>query len=131
MARESVLGNQIFQRIEEMIAAEDGLTQQEAFSRLGTEMGKKPATIGANYYRVARNRKQDERKQRSAQRASRQVSDGTPSRRQVDRAGQIDQSLDEMAKLMHAQIEALVEQAKIGLAEHERVEKVRQALSAA
>ena len=128
-ARESLIGNRIFERVEEMRAAEPGLTQQEAFLRLGTEMDRKPATIGANYYRVMRNRKKAEADAKRAEREARKQEQAerkmepVATRRGPNRNKQIADSLDEMAQVMHRQIDTMVAQYK---AEHQQLMKVRE-----
>lgn len=124
MARESVVGNRIFERVEEMLSADSELTQQAAFAALSTEMGKKPSTIGANYYRVARNRKQSEAQaRREARAARREATEPTPVRRGPDRNSQNAASLEEMAQVIHQQIDLLVKQYR---EEHAALNQVRE-----
>ena len=49
------IGVEIFEQVERMLA-EDKITRAEAFKRLSDETGRKPGTVAANYYRIARQR---------------------------------------------------------------------------
>jgi hypothetical protein len=49
------IGVEIFEQVERMLA-EDKITRAEAFKRLSDETGRKPGTVAANYYRIARKR---------------------------------------------------------------------------
>lgn len=49
------VGHQIFDQVEALIASE-GLTRSQAFQRISEQSGRRPQTVGANYYRVARQR---------------------------------------------------------------------------
>jgi hypothetical protein len=49
------IGTEIFEQVEKMIS-EEKLTRTEAFQRLSDATGRRPGTVAANYYRVARQR---------------------------------------------------------------------------
>jgi hypothetical protein len=49
------IGVEIYEQVERMLA-EDKITRAEAFKRLSDETGRKPGTVAANYYRIARQR---------------------------------------------------------------------------
>ena len=49
------IGNEIFEQVEKIIA-EEGLSRTNAFQRLSEMTGRRPGTVAANYYRVARQR---------------------------------------------------------------------------
>jgi hypothetical protein len=49
------IGAEIFDQVERMLA-EDKVTRSEAFKRVSAQSGRKPGTVAANYYRVARQR---------------------------------------------------------------------------
>ena len=49
------IGAEIFEQVEKMIS-EEKLTRTEAFQRLSDATGRRPGTVAANYYRVARQR---------------------------------------------------------------------------
>jgi hypothetical protein len=47
------VGQQIFAQVQEMVA-EEKITHSEAFRRISEETGRRPGTVAANYYRIAR-----------------------------------------------------------------------------
>jgi DNA-binding transcriptional ArsR family regulator len=49
------IGAEIYEQVEKMIS-EEKLTRTEAFQRLSDATGRRPGTVAANYYRVARQR---------------------------------------------------------------------------
>jgi hypothetical protein len=49
------IGAEIFEQVEKMMA-EEKMTRTEAFQRLSEATGRRPGTVAANYYRVARAR---------------------------------------------------------------------------
>lgn len=49
------IGVEIFEQVEKMVA-ETGINRTEAFQRISEESGRRPGTVAANYYRVARQR---------------------------------------------------------------------------
>jgi hypothetical protein len=49
------IGAEIFEQVEKMIS-EEKLSRTEAFQRLSDATGRRPGTVAANYYRVARQR---------------------------------------------------------------------------
>jgi hypothetical protein len=54
MPRSGVVGNQIFDEVEQLVAS--GLSRTEAFAQISRESGRRAGTVAANYYRVARQR---------------------------------------------------------------------------
>jgi len=49
------IGAEIFEQVEKMVA-EEKLSRTEAFQKLSERTGRRPGTVAANYYRVARQR---------------------------------------------------------------------------
>jgi len=49
------IGAEIYDQVERLLAQEK-ITRTEAFKRLSDETGRRPGTVAANYYRVARQR---------------------------------------------------------------------------
>ncbi len=47
------IGEQIFEQVERLVSAEK-LTRTQAFQRISDETGRRPGTVAANYYRIAR-----------------------------------------------------------------------------
>lgn len=47
------VGQQIFTQVQDMLAKEK-ITHSEAFRRISEETGRRPGTVAANYYRIAR-----------------------------------------------------------------------------
>src|SRR6476620_4677650 len=52
------IGAEIYDQVEQMLAQEK-MTRTEAFKRLSDQTGRRPGTVAANYYRVARQRGAD------------------------------------------------------------------------
>lgn len=51
--RHGSIGQEIFTQVEELVAKEK-MSRSEAFRRLGERTGRRPGTVAANYYRIAR-----------------------------------------------------------------------------
>ena len=51
--RHGTIGQEIFKQIEALVAAES-ISRSAAFARLGERTGRRPGTVAANYYRIAR-----------------------------------------------------------------------------
>jgi hypothetical protein len=54
MPRSGVIGEQIFDQVEKLVAT--GMTRTQAFAQISSESGRRAGTVAANYYRVARKR---------------------------------------------------------------------------
>ncbi|HYX84242.1 MAG TPA: hypothetical protein VE777_04665 [Gaiellales bacterium] len=54
MPRSGVIGEQIFQQVEQLVKG--GLSRTDAFKQISSESGRREGTVAANYYRVARKR---------------------------------------------------------------------------
>src|SRR6266542_2312068 len=52
------IGAEIYEQVERILA-EEKMNRTEAFKRLSDETGRRPGTVAANYYRVARQRGAD------------------------------------------------------------------------
>ena len=61
------IGAEIYDQVEQMLANEK-ITRTEAFNRLSEQTGRRPGTVAANYYRIARQRgvKLQKRRRRGA-----------------------------------------------------------------
>jgi hypothetical protein len=54
MPRTGVIGEQIFDQVEKLVAG--GMNRTQAFAKISTDSGRQAGTVAANYYRVARKR---------------------------------------------------------------------------
>jgi hypothetical protein len=54
MPRSGVIGEQIFDQVEKLVAG--GMNRTQAFAEISKESGRQAGTVAANYYRVARKR---------------------------------------------------------------------------
>jgi hypothetical protein len=63
-ARRGTVGEEIYEQVERLVAAEK-IGRTEAFGRISEQTGRKPGTVAANYYRVARKRGEGRRPRRA------------------------------------------------------------------
>jgi len=49
------VGTEIFEEVERLVA-DEGINRSEAFQRISERTGRRPGTVAANYYRIARQR---------------------------------------------------------------------------
>ena len=102
------IGAEIYEQVEKLIS-EEKLTRTEAFQRLSDATGRRPGTVAANYYRVARQRgaKLQPRVRRGVGRPRRagRPAGGGDSQAVVGRAMA---ALDELAGLVRRQEQELV-----------------------
>jgi hypothetical protein len=54
MPRTGVIGEQIFDQVEKLVAG--GMNRTQAFAKISADSGRQAGTVAANYYRVARKR---------------------------------------------------------------------------
>jgi hypothetical protein len=54
MPRSGVIGEQIYDQVEKLVA--DGMNRTQAFAEISKQSGRQAGTVAANYYRVARKR---------------------------------------------------------------------------
>jgi hypothetical protein len=54
MPRTGVIGEQIFEQVEKLVAG--GMNRTQAFAKISADSGRQAGTVAANYYRVARKR---------------------------------------------------------------------------
>lgn len=54
MPRSGVIGEQIYEQVETLVAG--GMNRTQAFAEISRESGRQAGTVAANYYRVARKR---------------------------------------------------------------------------
>lgn len=54
MPRSGVIGEQIYDQVEKLVAG--GMNRTQAFAEISKESGRQAGTVAANYYRVARKR---------------------------------------------------------------------------
>jgi hypothetical protein len=54
MPRTGVIGEQIFQQVEQL--EKGGMSRTDAFKKISADSGRREGTVAANYYRVARKR---------------------------------------------------------------------------
>ena len=81
MPRSGVIGEQIYDQVEKLVA--DGMNRTQAFAEISKESGRQAGTVAANYYRVARKRAGGSVRKPRAARATRTSarSDGRGARR--------------------------------------------------
>jgi hypothetical protein len=81
MPRSGVIGEQIFDEVEKLVAT--GMTRTQAFAQISSESGRRAGTVAANYYRVARKRGTTSTGTR--RRSTRRRAASTPARRTAGR----------------------------------------------
>jgi hypothetical protein len=54
MPRTGVIGEQIFEQVEELVKG--GMSRTDAFKKISADSGRREGTVAANYYRIARKR---------------------------------------------------------------------------
>ena len=54
MPRTGVIGEQIFEQVEQLVKG--GMSRTDAFKKISSDSGRREGTVAANYYRVARKR---------------------------------------------------------------------------
>src|SRR3954471_16225062 len=110
MPRSGVIGEQIYDQVEKLVA--DGKNRTQAFAEISKESGRQAGTVAANYYRVARKRaggslrkpKAPERKPRAASAAKVGRPRGSSTRRAAGSGGG---DIDALSAQLIASIEAL------------------------
>jgi hypothetical protein len=81
MPRSGVIGEQIFDEVEKLVAT--GMTRTQAFAQISSESGRRAGTVAANYYRVAR--KRGTTSSGTRRRTTRRRAASTPARRTAGR----------------------------------------------
>ena len=81
MPRSGIIGEQIFDEVEKLVAT--GMTRTQAFAQISSESGRRAGTVAANYYRVARKRGTTSTGTR--RRTTRRRAASTPARRPAGR----------------------------------------------
>jgi hypothetical protein len=115
MPRSGVIGEQIYDQVEKLVAG--GMNRTQAFAEISRESGRQAGTVAANYYRVARKRAGGSlrpRTRRSTRSTTRSASRSTAARRGA-RAGratrrapaQASGDIDALAAQLISSVEAL------------------------
>ena len=111
MPRSGVIGEQIYDQVEKLVA--DGMNRTQAFAEISKESGRQAGTVAANYYRVARKRAGGSVRKPRAARGTRTAaprSTGRAGRRATTGSGDIEQIAAQLGANMEALTAALREQ---------------------
>ena len=117
MPRSGVIGEQIYDQVEKLVA--DGMNRTQAFAEISKQSGRQAGTVAANYYRVARKRAggslrkrkaAPERKPRATANKGGRPRGSTSARRAQASGGAGD--IDALAAQLVASVEALADAVK-------------------
>jgi hypothetical protein len=131
MPRSGVIGEQIFDQVEKLVAT--GMTRTQAFAQISSESGRRAGTVAANYYRVARKRGTGSARPR----AGRRRAAAAPARRTATRArtsrAAASTDIDALAGRLVSDVQALADALKAQAAEvrdlRSRLDRVKTLLS--
>ena|SRR5947209_7456213 len=131
MPRSGVIGEQIFDQVEKLVAT--GMTRTQAFAQISSESGRRAGTVAANYYRVARKRGTTTARPR----AGRRRAAAAPARRAGTRAragrAASGNDIDALAGRLVADVQALANAIKAQASEvqelRSRLDRVKTLLS--
>lgn len=125
MPRTGVIGEQIFEEVEKLVAG--GMNRTQAFAKISADSGRQAGTVAANYYRVARKRGTTAPRRRRKASAARSA----PTRRPA-RSRQGSREIDALASRLVDDVQALASALKSQAAEVEdlktRLDGVRKLL---
>jgi hypothetical protein len=134
MPRSGVIGEQIFDEVEKLVAT--GMTRTQAFAQISSESGRRAGTVAANYYRVARKRGTTSTGTR--RRSTRRRAASTPARRTVGRprgranSAAASGDIDALAGRLVTDVQALADAIKAQASEmrelRERLDRVKSVL---
>lgn len=131
MPRSGVIGEQIFDQVEKLVAT--GMTRTQAFAQISSESGRRAGTVAANYYRVARKRGTGATRPR----AGRRRAAAAPARRTATRAragrAAAGTDIDALAGRLVSDVQALADALKSQASEvrdlRSRLDRVKTLLS--
>ena len=131
MPRSGVIGEQIFDQVEKLVAT--GMTRTQAFAQISSESGRRAGTVAANYYRVARKRGTSATRPR----AGRRRAAAAPARRTTTRArtgrAAAGTDIDALAGRLVSDVQALADALKSQASEvrdlRSRLDRVKTLLS--
>jgi hypothetical protein len=102
MPRTGVIGEQIFEQVEELVKG--GMSRTDAFKKISADSGRREGTVAANYYRIARKRAGGSlRPRRKA--GTRRAAATTRTRRATTSAGSSD--IDALTRALVQNVQAL------------------------
>lgn len=102
MPRTGVIGEQIFEQVEELVKG--GMSRTDAFKKISADSGRREGTVAANYYRIARKRAGGSlRPRRKA--GTRRAAATTRTRRATTSAGSTD--IDALTRALVQNVQAL------------------------
>lgn len=102
MPRTGVIGEQIFEQVEKLVAG--GMSRTDAFKKISSDSGRREGTVAANYYRIARKRAGGSlRPRRKA--GTRRAAATTRTRRATTSAGSTD--IDALTRALVQNVQAL------------------------
>lgn len=114
MPRSGVIGEQIYDQVEKLVA--DGMNRTQAFAEISKQSGRQAGTVAANYYRVARKRAGGSLRKRKAspERKPRAAASkgGRPRTTRTRRAATGGGDIDALAAQLVASVEALADAVK-------------------
>jgi hypothetical protein len=108
MPRTGVIGEQIFDEVEKLVAG--GMNRTQAFAKISADSGRQAGTVAANYYRVARKRGTTAPRRRRKASASRSAPARRPPRSRKG-GGDIDALASRLVDDVQALASALKSQA--------------------
>ncbi len=103
MPRSGVIGEQIYDQVEKLVAG--GMNRTQAFAEISKESGRQAGTVAANYYRVARKRAGGSVRKPKPARAT--ASRGRAASRAPRRAAAPSGNIEQIAAQLVANMEAL------------------------
>lgn len=132
MPRSGVIGEQIFDQVEKLVAT--GMTRTQAFAQISSESGRRAGTVAANYYRVARKRGTGATRPRAGRRraAAAPARRRTATRARTSRAA-AGTDIDALAGRLVSDVQALADALKAQASEvrdlRSRLDRVKTLLS--
>lgn len=117
MPRTGVIGEQIFEQVEKLVAG--GMNRTQAFAKISADSGRQAGTVAANYYRVARKRGTTSPRRRRKTSTARSA----PARRPARAARKAGGDIDALATRLVDDVQALANAIKSQAAEVEDLRK--------
>ena len=103
MPRTGVIGEQIFEQVEELVKG--GMSRTDAFKKISADSGRREGTVAANYYRIARKRAGGSLRPRRKAGTTRRAAATTRTRRAAATTGSSD--IDALTRSLVQNVQAL------------------------
>ena len=110
MPRSGVIGEQIFDQVEKLVAG--GMNRTQAFAEISKESGRQAGTVAANYYRVARKRAGGSLRPRAKRGRPARRTSTTATTRRRGRARTAGGDIDSLANALVRDVQALADAIK-------------------